>query len=83
MAKDSKRVRRLRRVKRDNTKLMRMLDHVVGERNVYRQMLVDEYKSKIRPDLPQEESSTPVEAPPIIEGDVQPVEIDSQASEAE
>lgn len=41
MARDSKRVRQLRRLKRERTNLERMLTHVLKERNAYRQILVD------------------------------------------
>lgn len=53
MAKDSKRVRRLRRLKRDRTMVLKMLDHALNERNVYRDHYEREMSSKLRPDLVQ------------------------------
>ena len=44
MPRDSRRVRQLRRLKRDRTNVLRMLDRVLVERNTYRQILLDAQK---------------------------------------
>lgn len=44
MPRDSRRVRQLRRLKRERTSLTRMLDHVLQERNMYRGILEDARK---------------------------------------
>lgn len=41
MPQDSKRKRQLRRLKRERTNALKMLDHVLVERNTYRQILMD------------------------------------------
>ena len=41
MPRDSRRVRQLRRLKRERTNALKMLDHVLVERNTYRQILLD------------------------------------------
>ena len=52
MPRDSRRVRQLRRLKRERTNALRMLDHVLIERNVYRQILTDA-QQKYRESLEQ------------------------------
>ena len=44
MPRDSRRVRQLRRLKRERTNALKMLDHVLVERNTYRQILLDARK---------------------------------------
>jgi len=44
MPQDSKRKRQLRRLKRERTNALKMLDHVLVERNTYRQILMDARK---------------------------------------
>lgn len=41
MPQDSKRKRQLRRLKRDRTVALKLLDFVTRERNVYRQIVID------------------------------------------
>ena len=41
MAQASKRLRQLRRLKRDRTLALKMVDHLFQERNAYRQIIVD------------------------------------------
>lgn len=47
MPQDSKRQRQLRRLKRDRTNALKMLDHVLLERNAYRGILEDARKKYI------------------------------------
>lgn len=61
MARDSRKVRQLRRLKREKNVAYRMLNHVLGERNFLRQVLEKELADKLRPDL--------ASAPPVVEGE--------------
>ena len=51
MPKDSKRVRRLRRLKRERTLAYRMLAIVINERDTYKRFIADIAKKQLRPDL--------------------------------
>lgn len=47
MAQASKRLRQLRRLKRDRTLALRMVDHLFQERNAYRKIVIDAQQSMI------------------------------------
>lgn len=61
MPQASKRLKQMRRIKRERSLLYRMVEHITKERNQYRQILIDAQTNALRPDLdPKPEGGVPV-----------------------
>ena len=71
MPRDSRRVRQLRRLKRERTNALKMLDHVLVERNTYRQILLDARKKYIDAIIAESQKNAEAQAT-AVEAEVVP-----------
>ena len=80
MPRDSRRVRQLRRLKRERTNALKMLDHVLVERNTYRQILLDARKKYTDQILAESKKNEDAQAQ-AVEGEVAPESAAQQSRE--